>query len=67
MHSPPIKNPNLKYMETLKVITAKQLAKLMGVSISTAERYLKDVKQEYEIKIVCLSHINQYFKISAKS
>lgn len=54
-------------METLKVITAKQLAKLMGVSISTAERYLKDVKQEYEIKIVCLGHINQYFKIGAKN
>ncbi|SHL70579.1 hypothetical protein [Flavobacterium saccharophilum] len=54
-------------MEKLKVISAKQLAVSMGVSISTAERYLKDVKQEYQIKIVCLDHINQYFKISAKN
>ncbi len=54
-------------MENLKVITAKQLASLMGVSNSTAERYLKDIKQEYEIKIVCLNHIHQYFKISAKN
>lgn len=53
-------------METLKVITAKELATSMGVSVCTAARYLKDIKQEYEIKIVCLSHINQYFKISAK-
>ena len=54
-------------MQTLKVITAKQLASSMGVSISSAERYLKDIKQEYQIKIVCLDHINQYFKISAKT
>lgn len=53
-------------MERLKVITAKILASAMGVSLITAERYLKDIKQEYEIKVVCLDHINQYFKISAK-
>ncbi|WP_291287338.1 hypothetical protein [Flavobacterium sp.] len=53
-------------MEHLQVITAKLLASSMGVSLITAERYLKDIKHEYEIKIVCLDHINRYFKISAK-
>lgn len=54
-------------MESLKIITAKELAQSMGVHLTTAERYLKDIKQEYDIKIVCLSHIKRYFKISAKS
>ncbi|MDQ8014464.1 MAG: hypothetical protein REI96_18595 [Flavobacterium nitrogenifigens] len=54
-------------MNTLKVITAKELALSMGVSIWTAEKYLKDIKQEYDIKIVCLSHVNRYFKVNANS
>lgn len=54
-------------METLKVITAKELAQSMGVHICTAEKYLRDIKQQYSIKIVLLSHINQYFKINAKT
>lgn len=53
-------------MEHLQVITAKELALSMGVNLSTAKRYLKDVKQEYEIKRVLLCHINTYFKVSAK-
>jgi ribosomal protein S25 len=53
-------------METLKVITAKELAKSMGIHFNTAQKYLSDIKQEFDIKIVCLDHINRYFKISAK-
>lgn len=54
-------------MEQLQVISAKSLASSMGISIATAHRYLKDIKQEYEIKIVCLSHVKDYFKVSAKN
>ncbi|MBZ4040976.1 HTH domain-containing protein [Flavobacterium hibisci] len=54
-------------METLKVITAKEMAETMGISIATANRYLKDIKEEYKIKIVLGQHVNSYFKISAKS
>lgn len=50
-------------MENLQVITAKQLSSSMCVDVSTAKRYLKDVKQEYDIKIVLLYHIQQYFKV----
>ncbi|MBF4491045.1 HTH domain-containing protein [Flavobacterium sp. MR2016-29] len=53
-------------METLKVITAKELASSMGVSISTAKRYLKDIKEELACKIVLGEHVNKYFKIDAK-
>lgn len=53
-------------MENLKVITAKTLASSMGVDVSTAKRYLSDIKQQYSIKIVLLFHIHQYFKIDAK-
>lgn len=53
-------------MDKLKVITAKELAFTMGISVSTAERYLKDIKQEYEIKTVLGDHVNRYFKINAK-
>lgn len=53
-------------MQELKVITAKTLASQMGVHLNTARSYMKDIKQEYDIKVVCLDHINQYFKISAK-
>ncbi|MDN3673433.1 HTH domain-containing protein [Flavobacterium branchiarum] len=53
-------------MEQLQKITAKDLAQKMGVSIKTAEKYMKDVKQEYEVKVVLLNHINTYFKVNAK-
>lgn len=53
-------------MENLQVITAKQLSSSMGVDVSTAKRYLQDVKQEYDIKIVLLYHIQQYFKVDLK-
>nr|WP_294931302.1 hypothetical protein [uncultured Flavobacterium sp.] len=53
-------------METLKVITAKELASSMGVHLNTAKKYISDIKKEYVIQIVCLDHINRYFKISAK-
>lgn len=53
-------------MEQLRKVTAKDLAHNMGVNVSTAKRYLKDVKEEYDIKIVLLCHIERYFKACAK-
>ncbi|WP_157848780.1 hypothetical protein [Flavobacterium sp. Root901] len=54
-------------METLKVVTAKQLADCLGVSMTSANRYLKDIKQEYQIKRVLGEHVNKYFKIDTKN
>lgn len=53
-------------MESLKVITAKELANTMGVHVNTAKSFIKDIKQEYEIPIVLLCHIHRYFKIDTK-
>ncbi|MFH6964535.1 hypothetical protein ACHRVK_19325 [Flavobacterium plurextorum] len=54
-------------MEKLRVITAKDLANTMGISIKTAQKYLQDVKKEYEIKLVLGDHVNRYFKVNATS
>ncbi|WP_406843562.1 hypothetical protein [Flavobacterium soyae] len=54
-------------METLKVVTAKELANLMGVSETSAKRYLKDIKSEYQCKRVLGEHVNKYFKIDTKN
>jgi ribosomal protein S25 len=54
-------------MNSLQKITAKELAQKMGISIKTAEKYLKDVKEQYDIKVVCLGHVNTYFKVNAKT
>lgn len=48
-------------------ITAKQLANDMDVSVRTAERYLKDIKQHFNIKIVLKPHMEKYFKIDSFS
>lgn len=53
-------------MEQLQVITAKELASKMGVHLNTAKVYLKDIKQEYDIKVVLNCHVLSYFKVSAK-
>lgn len=53
-------------MESLHVITSKELALSMGVHVNTAKRFIKDIKEEYDIKVVLLCHVNSYFKVSAK-
>lgn len=53
-------------MEHLQVITAKELASLMGVHLNTAKVYIKDIKQEYDIKVVLCCHVLTYFKVNAK-
>lgn len=54
-------------METLKVVTAKQLATALGVSETSAKRYLKDIRSEFQIKRVLGEHVNKYFKIDTKN
>lgn len=44
--------------------TAKSLMSEMSISRSTAYKYLSDIKKEYEIKIVTISHVNRYLKVS---
>ncbi|WP_286968253.1 hypothetical protein [Flavobacterium sp. UBA4854] len=53
-------------MEQLQVITAKDLATLMGVHINTAKTFIKDIKDEYSITVVLKCHVYSYFKVSAK-
>jgi predicted DNA-binding transcriptional regulator YafY len=48
-------------------ITVKQLANNLDVSIRTAERYYKDIKQHFNIKIVLEPHVQSYFKIDAQN
>ncbi|SHL40148.1 hypothetical protein [Flavobacterium chilense] len=53
-------------MEQLQVIKAKELALKMGVHLNTAKVYIKDIKQEYDIKVVLKCHVLTYFKVNAK-
>lgn len=53
-------------MEQLQVITAKELALKMGIHLNTAKVYMKDIKQEYGISVVCAFHVLTYFKVNAK-
>lgn len=54
-------------MNPLQIVTAKELAFSMGCSLATANRYLKDIKDEYQCKKVLGQHVNKYFKIDAKT
>lgn len=44
-------------------ITLKIIQEYLGVSQSTASRYLQDVKKEYGIKIVTYQHIKNYLHL----
>lgn len=48
-------------------ITVKQLVNNMGISLRTAERYYKDIKNHYNIKVVLLCHVQSYFKTDAET
>ncbi len=49
----------------MNILTAKDLANKLGVSIRTAEKYIKDMKEYYNppSKKITLSHFNDYFAI----
>lgn len=49
--------------EVIKKITVKELAVKMAISTRSAQDLLKDIKREYDIKIVTMSHIKHYLKI----
>ncbi len=50
-------------MEQLKKITVKELSVKMAISHQSATILLRDIKEEYEIKIVTISHVIHYLKI----
>lgn len=45
-------------------LTVKDLQNLLSVSSSTAKRYYKDIKLEFELKIITYQHFKKYFKVS---
>lgn len=47
----------------LEKITIKELAVKMNISTTSAQRVLRDIKDEKEIKIVTWSHVQDYLKI----
>ena len=47
----------------IKKITVKELAVKMAVSPRSAQDLISDIKKEYGIKIVTMSHIKHYLKI----
>lgn len=52
-------------MSTIKKLTAKDISNMLEVDLSTAKRYFRDMKIEYEPKsnIVTMAHFNDYFAI----
>lgn len=42
----------------------KDIQDLLLVSDSTAQRYLSDIKQNFDITIVTYSHFKNYFKLT---
>lgn len=49
----------------MKILTAKDIAYLLHVSIRTAYTYLNDMKQYYKPKSnkITIAHFNDYFSI----
>lgn len=47
----------------MQKITIKELAIKLNISVSSAQRLARDIKQEYDIKILCYSHVMNYLKI----
>lgn len=51
-------------MQNLTIIKAKDISKLTGCSIRTAQRYYNDIKKEYDLnKAVTYSHLCKYLQI----
>ena len=48
----------------LELVTTKELANLLNVSVRTAQKFKKDIKEEYKIQHVTRHHVNKYFKIA---
>jgi len=44
-------------------ITKKDITRMLGVSLFCANRYMSDIKKEYNIKRVCLGHLINYFNL----
>jgi len=53
----------LWFSDYMRTITAKNLSVLLGISLSCANRYMLDIKKEYDAKRVCLGHLMDYFNL----
>ena len=53
----------LKKSPMLKKFTIKDIALQIGVSEQTAKKYAKDIKEHFEINIICRYHVYQFLKI----
>ena len=47
----------------LQKLKAKDVQKEMNVCLTTAKKYLKDIKTEFNIKIVTKHHLQTYLKV----
>ena len=54
-------NQNTEERGDLTIIRAKDIMELQGVGESTAFKYLKDIKDEYNLKKVLYCHVKKYF------
>lgn len=50
-------------MTKLQKLTAKDCANLLNVSEATAKRYLSDMKQHFNTKIVTIKHLKKYLNV----
>lgn len=47
------------------ILTAKDVSKILNVSIRTAYRYMKDIREEYKVKKVSKHALNRYFHLES--
>lgn len=51
-------------MIDLRLLTAKDVAEILGVSLSTAKNYIKDIKQTYGLKTKpTMHHLQMYLGV----
>ena len=53
-------NQNTDTRGDFNIIRAKDIMELEGCGLSTAFKYLKDIKNEYDIKRVLFHHYKKY-------
>jgi len=59
-----MKNELVWFSDYMRIITAKDMSRMLGVSLASANRYMVDIKKEYKAKRVFLGHVINYFKLS---
>lgn len=47
----------------MQVLSVKDISNIIGLSERTCKQYAKDIKDQYDIKKITFSHLQQYLKI----